>query len=198
MEETPKTESRGGKRCAAWGCSSTYKDSDVSLHSFPFDRPEILRQWITFVKTTRKDWSGPTKYNVLCSNHFVEDSHPEKYRLMECMGQTVTKRKLNNNAVPTKHVNEVTPKQNVTDVHCTWETHCRPNNTMQCPKESKKGISEERSSTGKLLYHAILTLSLSLSSLSLFANFSDMQCIFMSCIRTFLDFCTINSRVSIV
>lgn len=190
MEETPKTESRGGKRCAAWGCSNTYKDSDVSLHSFPFDRPEILRQWITFVKTTRKDWSGPTKYSVLCSNHFDVDSYPAKYRLMESMGQTVTKRKLNNNAVPTKHVKIGTPKQNVMDV-----THCRPNNTMQCPKESKKGISEERSSTGKLLYHAILTLSL---SLSLFANFSDMQCIFMSCIRTFLDFCTINSRVSIV
>ena len=142
MEETPKTESRRGKRCAAWGCSNTYKDSDVSLHSFPFDRPEILRQWITFVKTTRKDWSGPTKYSVLCSNHFDVDSYPAKYRLMESMGQTVTKRKLNNNAVPTKHVNIGTPKQNVMDV--PGKRTADPTTPCSAPKKARKKREAQR------------------------------------------------------
>ena len=140
MEETPKTESRGGKRCAAWGCSNTYKDSDVSLHSFPFDRPEILRQWITFVKTTRKDWSGPTKYSVLCSNHFDVDSYLAKYKLMESMGQTVTKRKLNNNAVPTKHVNIGTPKQNVMDV--PGKRTADPTTPCSAPKKARRGYQK--------------------------------------------------------
>lgn len=101
-EDTPTTQSRGVKRCVAWGCNKTYKNSEVSLHSFPFDRPEILRQWTNFARTSRKNWNGPSKYSVLCSDHFDADAYPAKYRIMETVGQIVHAKTLNKDAVPTK------------------------------------------------------------------------------------------------
>ncbi|XP_071524388.1 uncharacterized protein [Panulirus ornatus] len=60
---TPAADYRGGRRCAAGGCSMMKADG-VSLHYFPFDRPAVLPQWIHFVQNSRRDWSGP--FQVLC------------------------------------------------------------------------------------------------------------------------------------
>ncbi|XP_049573527.1 zinc finger MYM-type protein 1 isoform X1 [Syngnathus scovelli] len=61
---------RGGKRCIAMGCSNT-NEAGVSLFLFPKDEG-LRKQWTEQVQTTRKDWSGPTDYSVLCSAHFQE------------------------------------------------------------------------------------------------------------------------------
>jgi hypothetical protein len=76
-------------------------ENGISLHSFPMDRPAILRQWISFVNVTRKNWSGPTKHSLLCSLHFKEDCFPAKYRIMDSIGVKYRKRDLEKDAVPT-------------------------------------------------------------------------------------------------
>lgn len=132
-EDTPTTQSRGGKRCVAWGCSKTYKDGDVSLHSFPFDRPEILRQWTNFVGKSRKNWNGPSKYSVLCSDHFDADAYPAKYRIMETMGRIVQFKTLNKDAVPTKPSKNQPQQENV-----DTETSCkRPADSQGTPRVMK-------------------------------------------------------------
>uniref|UniRef100_UPI00358E704B THAP domain-containing protein 10-like n=1 Tax=Myxine glutinosa TaxID=7769 RepID=UPI00358E704B len=57
-------------RCVLGGCSNTNQDG-VVLHHWPKD-PRVARNWTKFVRNTRV-WSGPTKYSVLCSEHFTED-----------------------------------------------------------------------------------------------------------------------------
>lgn len=134
-EDTPTTQSRGGKRCVAWGCNKTYKNGDVSLHSFPFDRPEILRQWTNFVRTSRKNWNGPSKYSVLCSDHFDADAYPAKYRIMETVGQIVHAKTLNKDAVPTKP-SKNQPQQENGDVET--DTSCkRPADSQGTPRVMK-------------------------------------------------------------
>ena len=94
----------GGRQCVAWGCGGTkYEFEKPSFHYFPFDRPAILRQWIRFVKQTRKDWKGPRKYSALCSLHFTVDSYPAKYKILESLGEKITRRELLKDAVPTIH-----------------------------------------------------------------------------------------------
>lgn len=89
---------KGGRRCVAGGCSSKKtSENGISLHSFPVDRPAILRQWVKFVKVTRKNWSGPSKHSVLCSLHFNEECYPTKFRMMDSMGV----KELEKEAVPT-------------------------------------------------------------------------------------------------
>ncbi|XP_067944989.1 THAP domain-containing protein 1-like [Watersipora subatra] len=68
-----------GKRsrnfCCAFGCSNTpAKDSKLSFHTFPSEEKHLDRRnkWIDAVK--RKDWM-PSKYSVLCSDHFTIDSY---------------------------------------------------------------------------------------------------------------------------
>ncbi len=56
------------KRCAAAGCSNTYKDN-ISLFLFPKD-DDLRSKWIKQVKRTRAEWSGPSDHSVLCSDHF--------------------------------------------------------------------------------------------------------------------------------
>nr|XP_022327754.1 uncharacterized protein LOC111127051 isoform X2 [Crassostrea virginica] len=94
----------GGRQCVAWGCGGTkYGFEKLSFHYFPFDRPAILRQWVRFVKQTRKDWKGPKKYSALCSLHFTVDSYPAKYKILESLGEKITRRELLKDAVPTIH-----------------------------------------------------------------------------------------------
>ncbi|XP_062587386.1 THAP domain-containing protein 10-like isoform X3 [Saccostrea cucullata] len=101
MSETPvpRADSRG-RRCVAGGCSNT-KIEGISLHYFPFDRPAVLRRWIQFVQQYRRDWKGPSKTSTLCSVHFTEDAYPAKYKIMESMGVTVSRKDLNKDAIPT-------------------------------------------------------------------------------------------------
>ncbi|XP_062579029.1 peroxynitrite isomerase THAP4-like, partial [Saccostrea cucullata] len=97
------------KGCVAGGCSGRNGARSASLHRFPYNRPEILRQWVKFVHQTRKSWSGPTKCSMLCSLHFTEDSFPFKYRFLESCGETVKRKCLLPDAVPTKRLS-TTPK----------------------------------------------------------------------------------------
>lgn len=144
-EDIPTTQSRGGKRCVAWGCNKTYKNGDVSLHSFPFDRPEILRQWTNFVRTSRKNWNGPSKYSVLCSDHFDADAYPAKYRIMETVGQIVHAKTLNKDAVPTKP-SKNQPQQENGDVET--DTSCKrpadPQGTPRVMKIARRGGYHKR------------------------------------------------------
>lgn len=89
-----------GKRCVAFGCSKTHKDS-VSLHHFPMKNSLLMRQWVAFVKRKRNSWPGPTQYSCLCSDHFTTDCYPMKYKIMESQGKPVARRNLLDDAVPT-------------------------------------------------------------------------------------------------
>ncbi|KAK3094853.1 hypothetical protein FSP39_007090 [Pinctada imbricata] len=81
-------------------CSNTNNDG-VSLHFFPTSQP-ILNQWNSFVKTKSKNWHGPTKYSVLCSDHFDESCYPDEYKIRKSMGfPPLKKKRLKENAVPT-------------------------------------------------------------------------------------------------
>ena len=60
-----------GRRCIAAGCSNTTKNG-VSLHKFPSDK-RIRKQWILQIKKNRADWSDPTAYSEVCSDHFTKD-----------------------------------------------------------------------------------------------------------------------------
>lgn len=106
--ESPHVGESGGnrgrcrRRCVAAGCIFSNKDG-VNLHSFPLDRPAILKQWVTFVKVHRKDWEGPTQRSVLCSSHFTPECYPLKYRIMESLGQNIKRKELEKNAIPTVH-----------------------------------------------------------------------------------------------
>ena len=62
-----------GRMCVVAGCSKRQSDG-VSVHMFPKDERQRAA-WIGFVKLTRADWTGPSQYTVICSNHF----NPECY-----------------------------------------------------------------------------------------------------------------------
>ncbi|XP_033629149.1 uncharacterized protein LOC117291511 isoform X2 [Asterias rubens] len=56
-------------RCIAAGCGKTTKDG-VSLHLFPAD-PKYRQLWAANVRLKRTtEWSGPTSFSALCSEHF--------------------------------------------------------------------------------------------------------------------------------
>ncbi|XP_061171103.1 THAP domain-containing protein 1-like [Saccostrea echinata] len=103
MFEDTSTTVRG-RRCVAAGCSMTKTETNgISLHYFPFDRPQILRQWTSIVQRNRKKWSGPTEHSVLCSLHFSEDSYPPKFRLMATMGIPCKQKELERDVVPPRN-----------------------------------------------------------------------------------------------
>nr|XP_009861104.1 THAP domain-containing protein 1-like [Ciona intestinalis] len=56
-------------KCAAYGCKSGYASNPekLSAFAFPFDKPELLRQWIRFVNDPN---FYPTNNNVMCVKHF--------------------------------------------------------------------------------------------------------------------------------
>lgn len=74
----------------------------ISLNYFPFDRPAVLRRWTQFVQQCRRDWKGPSKTSTLCSLHFAEDAYPAKCKIKQSMGVTVSRKKLNKDAIPTR------------------------------------------------------------------------------------------------
>jgi len=99
VSESETGHGRCGRRCVAMGCSNTNNEG-VSLHQFPFDRPNINRQWVAFVTTKRKDWKGPTKHSVLCAAHFRPESFSLKSRILQSMGNP-SRKVLEKDAIPT-------------------------------------------------------------------------------------------------
>ena len=89
-----------GRMCVVAGCSNRLADG-VSLHVFPKDERQRAA-WVRFVKLTRADWSGPSKYTVICSEHFREDCYEASYSLMKDFGIPVNKC-LRKGSVPSKH-----------------------------------------------------------------------------------------------
>ena len=61
-----------GKMCAVFGCgTNSCHKTGISTFAFPKEPPSIRRAWINFVKTSRKNFSVPTSYNVICALHFT-------------------------------------------------------------------------------------------------------------------------------
>ena len=64
-------------RCRAVGCRGVDEDPEqkVSLWKFPYDRPELLPFWVSFVN--RQNWSidPVNKTDYLCSLHFETKIH---------------------------------------------------------------------------------------------------------------------------
>lgn len=84
-------------RCVAAGCSNTPSER-ISLHKFPADL-KLREKWVKQVRRTRAQWT-PTKYSVLCSEHFSEDSFEVDSAIAATFGIS-KKRRLKPNAVPT-------------------------------------------------------------------------------------------------
>lgn len=57
-----------GRYKCAYNCDNS-NDSDVKFFKFPLYNPRKLKKWITNMKW--KDWT-PTRFSVLCINHFEE------------------------------------------------------------------------------------------------------------------------------
>ncbi|XP_072224655.1 uncharacterized protein [Leuresthes tenuis] len=57
-----------GRYTCAYNCENA-NDSDVKFFKFPLYNPRKLKKWVTNMKW--KDWT-PTRFSVLCSNHFEE------------------------------------------------------------------------------------------------------------------------------
>ena len=61
-------------KCLVFGCNSGYQSSskvngNLVSFFFPFNKPDLLQDWIRFVN--RRDWK-PTTHSVLCELHFNE------------------------------------------------------------------------------------------------------------------------------
>ena len=83
-------------RCVVYGCSNSAQ-TNISVHKLPPTTDKRRRQWIHFVKTTRKEWV-PGKYSHICSAHFKDCDFINKYQyeMKQC-----TRLLLNDEAVPT-------------------------------------------------------------------------------------------------
>ena len=87
-----------GKRCAVVGCSTTHKNG-ISLFKFPKDKG-IRRQWIRQVQRNRANWTGPSEYSCICSQHFSSDCLESTSRVSNQIGFRM-KQMLKPEAVPT-------------------------------------------------------------------------------------------------
>ena len=87
--------------CVVGGCSDR-KTEDISLHHFPTEQ-DIREMWIKAVISTRKNWKGPSKDTVVCSDHFEANCFDRSYDLKKSMGLK-TRRDLVKGSVPTKFV----------------------------------------------------------------------------------------------
>lgn len=78
-----------GRMCVVAGCSKRQSDG-VSVHVFPKDERQRAA-WVRFVKLTRADWSGPSQYTVICSDHFNDDCYEVRFSYMKDFGIPVNK-----------------------------------------------------------------------------------------------------------
>ncbi|XP_034568122.1 uncharacterized protein zgc:153292 [Notolabrus celidotus] len=76
-----------GRYKCAYNCESS-SDSDLKFFKFPLYNPRKLKKWLNNMKWD--DWT-PTRFSVLCSNHFEE-------QYIDRTGKSVT---LKDNAIPT-------------------------------------------------------------------------------------------------
>lgn len=107
------------KRCVAANCSNITTDS-IRLFRFPKEE-SLRRQWTAQVKRTRADWSGPTVYTFLCSEHFTPDCFCKIASVRESLGfGAKNSRNLNPDAVPTIFHREIGK-----------ETHTRSNTAVE-------------------------------------------------------------------
>ncbi len=83
--------------CVVAGCSKRQTD-DVSVHSLPKDERQRAA-WTRFVKLTIPDWTGPSQYTVIYSEHFNEEWHERQHFLMKDFG-IPTKNRLVSGSVP--------------------------------------------------------------------------------------------------
>ncbi|XP_061748775.1 zinc finger protein 391-like isoform X3 [Nerophis ophidion] len=60
------------RRCVVGGCNNTNREG-FKLHHWPKDA-KVARNWTKFVQNTRV-WGKPTKWSVVCSAHFTDDSY---------------------------------------------------------------------------------------------------------------------------
>lgn len=81
---------RKGHNCVVAGCSKRQTD-DVSVHSLPKDERQRAA-WTCFVKIIRADWTGPSQYTVICSEHFNEDCYERQHYLVRDFGIPTKKR----------------------------------------------------------------------------------------------------------
>ncbi|XP_061748050.1 zinc finger protein 391-like isoform X2 [Nerophis ophidion] len=60
------------RRCVVGGCNNTNREG-FKLHHWPKDA-KVARNWTKFVQNTRV-WGKPTKWSVVCSAHFTDESY---------------------------------------------------------------------------------------------------------------------------
>ncbi|XP_061748593.1 zinc finger protein 583-like isoform X2 [Nerophis ophidion] len=60
------------RQCVVGGCNNTNREG-FKLHHWPKDA-KVARNWTKFVQNTRV-WGKPTKWSVVCSAHFTDDSY---------------------------------------------------------------------------------------------------------------------------
>uniref|UniRef100_G1PZ71 THAP domain containing 3 n=1 Tax=Myotis lucifugus TaxID=59463 RepID=G1PZ71_MYOLU len=80
------------KSCAARQCCNRYSVSRAQLgypHTFPFSRPELLKEWV--LNIGRGNFQ-PKQHTVICSEHFRP----------ECFSAFGNRKNLKHNAVPTE------------------------------------------------------------------------------------------------
>ena len=87
------------RMCVVGGCSNR-KTEEISLHHFPTEQ-DVREMWIKAVISTRKNWKGPSKDTVVCSEHFEADCFDPSYDLKKSMGLKA-RRDLVKGSVPTK------------------------------------------------------------------------------------------------
>lgn len=86
------TNSRKHK-CSFIGCSKTkHRHPDLNLFRFPTSRPSVCKEWIAnCANILLINFPGKTlKYQVVCQEHFTDNSFPNSKR-----------QRLKRNAVPT-------------------------------------------------------------------------------------------------
>lgn len=77
------------KRCVVAGCGNVSdKEKGISLHLIPYsddERSEAKKRrkkWTDFVKLKRAKWT-PTKYSIICSDHFKPEDFSRRFTLFE-------------------------------------------------------------------------------------------------------------------
>ncbi|PIK53949.1 putative THAP domain-containing protein 10-like [Apostichopus japonicus] len=77
----------------------------ISLHRWPKD-DKTRRLWTKFVQNTWSDFTGPSQYSSVCSEHFTEADYDPSFLLKEEMGLTGGQKRV----LPCKYPTLKTPK----------------------------------------------------------------------------------------
>ena len=120
-----------GRMCVVAGCSKRQSDG-VSVHMFPKDDRQRAA-WIRFVKLTRADWTGPSQYTVICSNHFNPECYEKQCTLMVEFG-IPTKKRLVPGSIPS-----IYPKRKRENLNEAFlESPSRPERMVVAKLEKKR------------------------------------------------------------